>query len=186
MVVNNSRQTEQLKFKCRQGSHLYLVCPLKGDYSHSGIVFLSSRLVRPFKNNGHGEFALSIWENKGLTTGNAWFFRSISVLTRYRWNNKRGSQCSRAAFLWPLTCLGFDLGLVQHHKRWSTFPVQIVIATKRWNRSDSVFPPRWSTLMVLNKAQSNPRLVRGKRNVALSMTEWMNEGVEAHRHTKPI
>ena len=25
-----------------------------------------------------------------------------------------------ATFLWSLTSLGFDLGLVQHHKRWST------------------------------------------------------------------
>ena len=77
------------------------------------------------------------------------------------------SATSRASFCWPLTSFGFDLGLVQHHTRWSTFPVQIVIASKRWNRSYSVFPPHWSTLMVLNKAQSNPKLVRGQQNEAM-------------------
>ena len=73
-------------------------------------------------------------------------------------------------FFDPLPASGSTWALfstINADQRWSTFPVQIVIATKRWNRSDPVFPPRWSTSMVLNKAQSNPKLVRGQRNEAL-------------------
>ena len=113
----------------------------------------------PFMNN---VFGVGSSEDKGSNVlGKSW-----PQIVRGWGSWKSDNSNCRASFLWPLTSLGFDLGLVQHHKRWSTFPVQIVIATKRWNRSDSVFPPRWSTFMVLNKAQSNPKLVRGQRNEA--------------------
>ena len=87
------------------------------------------------------------------------------------------SQCSRrkkyldtptwAKFSLVWFSLWFDVGLVQNHERWSTLIQRIPFRLSSQVNVDTVFPPRWSTLMVLNNAQSNTRLNQTKENLAL-------------------